>query len=65
MKIIDRFWLVAPVFAGIILFSVLFTTMYNQEKNTVHFDCRQLIGGWHPDIPKQIVDECRHKSSPN
>ena len=22
-------------------------------------DCRLLIGGWHPDVPKEITDECR------
>ena len=23
------------------------------------FDCRLLIGGWHPGVPKEITDECR------
>ena len=22
-------------------------------------DCRQLIGGWHPDVPAKVADECR------
>ena len=23
------------------------------------FDCRLLIGGWHPDVPTTIAEECR------
>jgi hypothetical protein len=22
-------------------------------------DCRQLIGGWHPDVPAKVAEECR------
>jgi len=23
------------------------------------FDCRLLIGGWHPDVPKDAIEKCR------
>jgi hypothetical protein len=23
------------------------------------FDCRLLIGGWHPDMPKNAIEKCR------
>ena len=23
------------------------------------FDCRLLIGGWHPDVPKNAIEKCR------
>ena len=23
------------------------------------FDCRLLIGGWHPDVPTEIAEQCR------
>ena len=28
------------------------------------FDCRLLIGGWHPDVPLKIQQQCR-KGVPN
>lgn len=28
------------------------------------FDCRMLIGGWHPDVPKNAIEKCR-KGVPN
>jgi hypothetical protein len=28
------------------------------------FDCRMLIGGWHPDVPRKVVEQCR-KGVPN
>ena len=27
----------------------------------VKYDCRQLIGGWHPDIPVKVQEECRKR----
>ena len=26
------------------------------------FDCRMLIGGWHPDVPVEIAEECKKRS---
>jgi hypothetical protein len=23
------------------------------------FDCRMLIGGWHPDVPSEVLQQCR------
>ena len=31
----------------------------------VSYNCDMLIGGWHPDIPKKIIDECRKKKANN
>jgi hypothetical protein len=27
----------------------------------VKYDCRQLIGGWHPDVPVKVQEECKKK----
>ena len=27
----------------------------------VKYDCSQLIGGWHPDIPVKVQEECRKR----
>jgi len=32
------------------------------DKNTIRYDCRQLIGGWHPDVPPEVIEECRKRS---
>jgi hypothetical protein len=29
----------------------------------VKYDCRMLIGGWHPDIPLKVQEECRKRES--
>lgn len=28
-------------------------------KHEVIYDCNMLIGGWHPDVPQQVINECR------
>ena len=28
------------------------------------FDCRLLIGGWHPDVPQKVIKQCQ-KGVPN
>jgi hypothetical protein len=35
--------------------------MHLAESNTivVRYDCRQLIGGWHPDVPVAVQEQCR------
>ena len=27
------------------------------------FDCRMLIGSWHPDVPQEAIEACRKKRS--
>ena len=27
----------------------------------VKYDCSQLIGGWHPDIPLKVQEQCRKR----
>jgi hypothetical protein len=28
----------------------------------VKYDCQVLIGGWHPDVPTAVQEECRKRS---
>jgi hypothetical protein len=32
---------------------------------TVRYDCRMLIGGWHPDFPARVIEDCRNKNKDN
>lgn len=58
----DLFWTIVT-FAIIIAMLVL--AFWPQDKNqvVVKYDCRQLMGGWHPDIPLKVQEECRKRST--
>jgi hypothetical protein len=57
-----------PVLRNIILITVLVTVsvaiiILTSIRDTVilerKFDCRMLIGGWHPDVPTKVIEKCR------
>lgn len=27
----------------------------------VRYNCDMLLGGWHPDVPAKVIDECRKR----
>lgn len=29
---------------------------------TVTYDCRMLMGNWHPDVPKVVIEECKKRT---
>jgi hypothetical protein len=31
----------------------------------VKYNCDMLIGGWHPDVPSKVIDECRKQKEKN
>jgi cell division protein FtsL len=43
----------------------LFALLIQAESTTVlvKYDCRQLIGGWHPDFPAKVIEQCRAKNN--
>jgi hypothetical protein len=48
--------------AGVAVTMVSFITLmhYTESKTiTVRYDCRMLIGGWHPDVPIAVQEQCR------
>jgi hypothetical protein len=58
----DVFWTVVT-FA--IIAAVLVLAFWPQDKTevVVKYDCRQLMGGWHPDVPVAVQEECRKRST--
>jgi hypothetical protein len=43
---------------------VLFFSWSVDKNNTVaKYDCRMLIGGWHPDVPVAVQEACRKRSN--
>lgn len=57
----DMFW--TTVTFGIII-GVLALAFWPVDRNqiVVKYDCRQLIGGWHPDFPAKVIEECRKRN---
>jgi hypothetical protein len=44
----------------VIVVSIVFLTgMRDESIQPNRFDCRMLIGGWHPDVSPQIAEHCR------
>jgi hypothetical protein len=33
----------------------------DKDRVTVKYDCRMLMGNWHPDVPKVVVEECKKR----
>lgn len=57
----DIFWVAVTFF---ILFGILALAFWPTDKGSVvvvKYDCRMLVGGWHPDVPVKVQEECRKK----
>ena len=57
----DMFWVVST-FA--MLFGMLTLALWPTEKNNVvvvKYNCSMLIGGWHPDVPVKVQEECKKR----
>ena len=54
----DLFWTFVTF---TIVLSMLVLAFWPQDRNqvVVKYDCRQLIGSWHPDVPVAVQEECR------
>jgi len=37
---------------------IFFTELARKE---VKYDCKMLIGGWHPDVPREVIKQCRRE----
>ena len=55
-------WLAVPVLIFFIMMGAIVFLGTQTDKNTIRYDCRQLIGDWHPDVPTQVLEECRKRS---
>jgi len=57
----DMFW-TSVTFA--IIIAILVAAFWPTTKGSVvvvKYDCRQLMGGWHPDVPVSVQEECRKR----
>jgi hypothetical protein len=58
----DLFW-TAVTFAIVLGMLVLAFWPQDQNQIVVKYDCRKVIGGWHPDVPVAVQEECRKRST--
>jgi hypothetical protein len=58
----DMFWTIVT-FSIILSLLILAFWPKDKTKVVVTYDCRVLIGGWHPDFPAKVIEECRQRSS--
>jgi hypothetical protein len=58
----DLFWTIVTF---TIIIAMLVLAFWPQDKNqvVVKYDCRQLMGGWHPDIPIKVQEECKKRNT--
>ena len=58
----DLFWTTVTF---VIVLGMLVLAFWPQDKNqvVVKYDCRMLMGGWHPDVPLAVQEECRKRST--
>jgi len=55
----DIFWTLVTF--GIMLAVLTFWPTSKGSMVVVKYDCRMLMGGWHPDVPVRVQEECRKK----
>jgi len=52
--------LATSVGVAVSIVSFIFLIHYTEKSTvTVQYDCRMLIGGWHPDVPQTVQEQCR------
>ena len=58
----DVFWTTVTF---VIVLGVLVLAFWPQDRSqvVVKYDCRMLMGGWHPDVPLAVQEECRKRST--
>ena len=58
----DIFWITTTF---VIITAVLLLAFWPGDKSSVvvvKYDCGMLMGGWYPDAPPAVVEECRKRS---
>lgn len=55
-KILAALIMIVPV---VLIFGALYFS--GKIVDQVTYNCNLLIGGWHSDVPANVVEECRNK----
>ena len=45
----------------VFVMALTFIAAQDKDRGTVKYDCRMLMGNWHPDVPKVVIEECKKR----
>jgi len=57
----DIVWAAVAVSIAIGSLVLAFWPSSNSDVVVVKYDCSVLIGGWHPDVPVKVQEECKKR----
>lgn len=55
------YFMISMMTVSFIVTLLIFVHSVEYNTITVKYDCRMLIGGWHPDVPVAVQEQCRTK----
>ena len=60
------------VFSLVLLFGVVYGFVSDDDYHKmfdkaeeIRYNCDMLVGGWHPDVPVKVIEECRNLKREN
>ena len=62
--LIDTLKMFGMVFAGMVVYAFVCDQEYHEmfdKISPIKYNCDMLVGGWHPDVPTKVLEECRKK----
>jgi len=57
----DIFWTTTTFSIILVILVLSFWPSSKGDVVVVKYDCSMLIGGWHPDVPVKIQEECKKR----
>jgi hypothetical protein len=57
----DIFWTTTTFSIILVALVLSFWPTSKGDVVVVKYDCSQLIGGWHPDVPVKVQEECKKR----
>lgn len=57
----DIFWTTVTFSIIILVLALTFWPSSKSNVVVVKYDCSMLVGGWHPDVPVKVQEECRKR----
>ena len=49
------------IIASFVVALTFIAVQQDKDHDTVKYDCRMLMGNWHPDFPAEVVAECKKR----
>ena len=55
------FGIVTFIIALFVISLTFILAKQDKDRVTVKYDCRMLLGNWHPDFPIAVMEECKKR----